>query len=392
MALSSSDVAREDWPAWLRLLETPGLGRAAVRRLLARFGTPEAVLCESPAAWRAVLSQGQVQALAVPPTGLDRLQDQIRAWLDKDPSHGLLMLGDADYPSNLLNTADPPLMLFLQGRRELLAQPQVAIVGSRHPSHNGRELAQAFGKALSAQGLTVVSGLALGIDTAAHEGALQEAGSTIAVLGSGLDHIYPKANAELAARISKQGLLLSEFPLGTGPHASHFPVRNRIIAGLSEGCLVVEAALKSGSLITARLAAEAGREVFAIPGSIHSPQSKGCHALLREGAKLVECVDDIVSELRGLRGRSAQPTADPAAKPQRKNTQAALDLNESPSALSLQAQEILDQMGFDPVSMDSLEARGGWPTQALATHLLELELEGRITRLAGALFQRKSQV
>jgi len=278
-------------------------------------------------------------------------------------------------------------MLYLHGRRELLLQAQLAIVGSRHPSHGGRELAQAFGKALSAEGITVVSGLALGIDAAAHEGALQEAGSTIAVLGSGVDHIYPRSNAGLAARIAEQGLLLSEFSLGSGPHASHFPVRNRIIAGLSEGCLVVEAALKSGSLITARLAAEAGREVFAIPGSIHSPQSKGCHALLRDGAKLVECVDDVISELQSMRAGHVRAPA-----PQQARAHALPEPSEPPGALSPQAREILDQMGFDPVSVDSLEARGGWPAQVLAAHLLELELEGQVTRLAGALFQRKSRV
>ncbi|MFG6458254.1 DNA-processing protein DprA [Roseateles sp. BYS96W] len=355
--------------AWLRLTESVGPG--AARRLLAMAGSPQAVF-ELPAVARdQALPPRQRDGFNHPPEHLPELLDKARAWLE-NPAHALLALGDADYPAPLLATADPPLLLWLQGRRELLTTPSLAIVGSRNPTAQGSDNARAFAKALAQQGHTIVSGLALGIDAAAHEGALDAGGATIAVVGTGLDQVYPRRNEKLAARIvAANGLIVSEYSLGTPVLPANFPRRNRIIAGLSQGCLVVEAAVQSGSLITARLAAEAGREVFAIPGSIHSPQARGCHALIRQGAKLVESAEDILEEL----------------PPQGHAAPAAVDAEDTPH----EQQALLEAMGFDPVSLDALMARCGWPAAALSAALLELELDGEVARLAGQLFQRRKQ-
>ena len=252
---------------------------------------------------------------------------------------------------------------------ELLQRPAIAIVGSRNPTAQGRDNAKAFATALSGAGLTIVSGLALGVDGAAHEGALDGPGSTIAVVGTGLDRVYPRAHHTLAHRIAREGLMLSEYALGMPPLAANFPLRNRIIAGVSQGVLVVEAALQSGSLITARLAAEAGREVFAIPGSIHAPQSRGCHALIKQGAKLVDSAQDIQEELQfGHQGPGETP--------------------QPPTAERGQGDPLLEAMGYDPVSLDALVARTGSPPHELNARLLDLELSGRVARLPGQLFQR----
>jgi DNA processing protein len=262
--------------------------------------------------------------------------------------------------------------LWLQGRRALLGTPSLAIVGSRNPTAQGGDNARAFSRALARAGYTIVSGLALGVDAAAHEGALDAAGATIAVVGTGLDQVYPRRNAGLAARLlAAGGLIVSEYSLGTPVMQANFPKRNRIIAGLSQGCLVVEAAVQSGSLITARLAVEGGREVFAIPGSIHSPQARGCHALIRQGAKLVESAQDVLEELPPLGAPAPSAPEEP----------------ETPH----QQQALLDAMGFDPVSLDALMARSGWPAAELSAALLELELDGQVARLAGQLFQRRKQ-
>ncbi|KQW51288.1 MULTISPECIES: DNA-processing protein DprA [unclassified Roseateles] len=355
--------------AWLRLTES--LGAGSVRRLLAMAGNPEAALRLPAAALDQALTAKQREAFNRPPEHLDELFVKAESWL-AEPGHDLLVLGDPDYPPRLLATADPPLLLWLQGRRELLGTPSIAIVGSRNPTAQGGDNARAFGRALAGAGYTVISGLALGVDAAAHEGALDATGTTIAVVGTGLDQVYPRRNADLAARLlAGGGLIVSEYSLGTPITQANFPKRNRIIAGLSEGCLVVEAAVQSGSLITARLAVEAGREVFAIPGSIHSPQARGCHALIRQGAKLVESAQDVLEELR------------PLATPREK----APEMPETPH----EQQALLDAMGFDPVSLDALMARSGWPAAELSGALLELELDGRVARLAGQLFQRRGQ-
>lgn len=369
---------RSELGAWLRLLETPGLGLEAARRLLAAGGSPQAALELPAAAQRELLTPKQRQALSEMPALWPDLLDKTWAWIEANPAHSLLTLGEPDYPAALLATADPPLLLYLAGRRELLASPGLAIVGSRSPTPQGRDNAEHFAKALSQAGLTIISGLALGIDAAAHRGGLAAAASSIGVLGTGLDQIYPSRHRELAAEMLQHGLLISEYSLGTPALPPNFPRRNRIIAGLSLGCLVVEAALRSGSLITARLASEAGREVFAIPGSIHSPLSKGCHALIRQGAKLVETAQDVLEEL------PPQATA-PAA------TSLVTASSEAGALPAGAPAQVLAQMGFDPVSLDSLMARGGWPAHELSAHLLELELEGHVERLPGQLFQRRAK-
>jgi DNA processing protein len=358
-------LAPAELAAWLRLTES--VGPAAARRLLAMAGGPEAVFELSAAALDQALSPKQREAFNRPPEHLDTLIAQALAWLNK-PGHDLLVLGDSDYPPRLLATADPPLLLWLQGRRELLGQPSIAIVGSRNPTAQGGDNARAFARALGQAGYAIVSGLALGVDAAAHEGALDAGAATIAVVGTGLDQVYPRRNAKLAARLlAGGGLIVSEYSLGTPVLPANFPKRNRIIAGLSQGCLVVEAAVQSGSLITARQAVEAGREVFAIPGSIHSPQARGCHALIRQGAKLVESAEDVLEELSGQRAVAAPQAAE----------------------VPHEQQALLDAMGFDPVSLDALMARSGWPAAELSAALLELELDGEVARLAGQLFQRR---
>jgi DNA processing protein len=362
-------IDRDDTAAWIRLLETPGVGRGSARRLLAAFGSPVAVLAASPAARRQVVDAPVAEALGSTSADVEARIAAALAWLETaaPEARGVIPVGDPRYPPALLQTADPPLLLYAQGRFELLQATSLAIVGSRNPTPQGRENATAFAAHLSRAGMTIVSGLALGIDGAAHAGALEGAASTIAVVGTGLDRVYPRRHRELAHRIAAEGLLLSEYPPGTPPLAENFPIRNRIIAGLTRGTLVVEAALQSGSLITARLAVEAGRDVFAIPGSIHSPQSRGCHALIKQGAKLVDRAEDILEELRlPSPAAPASPDAEVRAK----------------------KDPVLEALGYDPLTLDALVARTGWPAAELNVHLLELELEGRVARLPGQLFQR----
>ena len=359
-------LSAEEFAAWFRLLETPGVGRGTARRLLAACGSPQAIFSTPRAALRKLAGPATVQALAgTPPEYAQRLQ-AAQAWLSEGADRVALTPGDPAFPPQLLQTADPPLLLYVQGDPARLLRASVAVVGSRNPTPQGAENARAFAAALGEQGFVVVSGLAQGIDAAAHEGALLTAAGTVAVVGTGLDRVYPARHRALAHRVTANGAMLSEYAPGTPPLAEHFPQRNRIIAGLSQGTLVVEAALHSGSLITARLATECGREVFAIPGSIHSPQSKGCHALLKQGAKLVETAQDIVEELRGgATGHAALPL--------------------SPTA---PADPLLEALGADPVTIDALIARTGWPAPELSAQLLNLELDGRVARLPGGLYQR----
>ena len=374
-------IDRDELAAWLRLVGTPGVGRDAARRLLAEFGSPQRVLDASTAARRPLVGDAAATALAAEPTGFAGLLAATLAWLDGRPADAtgsgrdVLVLGDPRYPASLLETADPPTLLYVEGRIELLGADAIAIVGSRNPTAQGLENARAFAGHLSRAGLVVVSGLALGIDGAAHEGALEgqaagTAGGTIAVVGTGLDLVYPARHRALAHRIAAAGLLVSEFPIGTASRPENFPIRNRIIAGLARGTLVVEAAMRSGSLITARLALEAGREVFAIPGSIHSPQARGCHALLKQGAKLVDSATDILEEFGPARptpaGRAG--TVEPA-RPGK-------------------ADPVLAALGFDPVGLDALVARTGMGAAELSARLLDLELAGRVARLPGQVFQR----
>ncbi|MBL8286660.1 MAG: DNA-protecting protein DprA [Rubrivivax sp.] len=374
-------AADSEFEAWFRLLETPGLGAAQARQLLAAFSSPDAVLRALPSSLRAFVPGALASAIAgpVPETFGERLR-RCQAWFGGGASRRYLTLGDPEYPPRLLQTADPPALLYAEGAPALLAQRSLAIVGSRHPTPQGEQNARAFAAALGRAGYGVVSGLARGIDAAAHEGALMANAGTVAVLGAGPDLPYPAQNAALAARIvDNGGLMLSEYAPGTPAVAANFPRRNRIIAGLSLGTLVVEAALRSGSLITARLASEAGREVFAIPGSIHATQSKGCHALIKQGAKLVETAADILEEIESVAGRS-----DAALKASTGNdTFTGEDDGGSPPA-----DPVLRALGHDPATLDALLARTGWPAADLAAKLLELELEGRIARMPGGLYLR----
>jgi len=393
---------RTELALWLRLTLTPGIGNLTARSLLASFGLPEAIFAQKPDALRAVVGPALAGAMAQLPEGLDAQLQRTWDWLhgvrqdDGDESaRAVLTLADARYPAALLAIEDPPPLLYVHGAVRWLATPVVqtqalglercvAIVGSRNPTPQGSENARQFAAALARSGLTVVSGLARGVDGAAHAGALEarpepmaDRPATVAVVGTGLDRVYPKSHLPLARQIAKQALLISEYPIGTPPIAANFPRRNRIIAGLSQGTLVVEAALQSGSLITARLAAEQGKEVFAIPGSIHSPQSRGCHALIRQGAKLVESANDILEELPQYAHAPTDRTAPPLAAPE-------AGMLPPPGS----DPTLLQALGYDPVSLDALQARTGLDTPRLQAQLMELELAGLVARLPGGLFQR----
>jgi len=350
-----------DLEPWLRLALVPGLSDDVVRRLLVAYGSPQHVLDASPAGVRNIVSASVAAALAE--GAPEQRVEDARRWLGEAENH-LVTLADEGYPRALLQLTDPPPILYAKGRVDLLNSASIAVVGSRNATPQGVMTARSFAQALSDAGLSIVSGLALGIDTAAHEGGLDGRSGTVAVVGTGLDVVYPARNRELAHRIAREGVLVSEFPLGTPAIANHFPRRNRIISGLARGCLVVEAALSSGSLITARLANEQGKDVFAIPGSIHSALSKGCHVLIKQGAKLVDSVHDIFEELRvSAPVHSSLPAED-------------------------EAHPLLALMAFDPCDVDTLAARSGLSAGEVAALLTRFELEGRVSALPGARYQR----
>lgn len=365
--------------AWLRLLLTSGVGRAQARQLLALAGSPQAVFEWSADDWRGVGLERLGPALLSPPETWAEQWQATQAWLAAGPDRFVFALGDPGYPPQLLDIDDPPLLIFAMGTQARLwaegqhaTQAMLAVVGSRNPTPQGERHARQFAQALAQVGVCVVSGLARGVDGAAHEGTLAGGGSTVAVVGTGLDRVYPRRHLELARRIVDQGAIVSEFPLGTPPLNHHFPQRNRILAGLARATLVVEANLQSGSLITARLAAEQGKAVMAIPGSIDSPQSQGCHQLIVQGARLVAGVQDVLEEL-GWQAAPSQPAQACAAPGE---------------TLSPADAALLDALGYEPVSLDALQARCGWPTDRLQAHLLELELTGQLARLPGGVFQR----
>ncbi|MDD0810889.1 DNA-processing protein DprA [Curvibacter sp. RS43] len=424
--------SREELSAWLRLTLSPGLGKQSAYRLLSTFGLPEGLFEQSSAALSPLLSPAQIRSLHTVPETLPELLERTWRWLQAPAPglrHRVLSLADPDYPSALLALDDPPLLLYLIDAAAPPAAPTpagpeapstwgrgaqaLAMVGSRAASPQGLETAQAFAQALATQGVTIVSGLALGIDGAAHQGALAVPDPTphwptLAVVGTGLDRVYPRQHQALAHQIAQRGLLLSEYPLGTPPLPGNFPQRNRLIAALSQGTLVVEAALASGSLVTARLAAEQGREVLAIPGSIHAPHSRGCHALIRQGAKLVETVQDIVEEMpwqtlaprvqtRSAPARSranaaaARARHDPQPQAMPNTERPATDTPAEPTASRAMPHDpdaLLAALGHGPSSLDALQARSGLPTPELQARLLTLELDGQVARLPGGLFQR----
>jgi len=357
--------------AWLRLILLPGVGPRTARHLLATFGLPDAIFDAGLSTLLRTVPEPLARLLLQPPS--EEVRSAIEAteqWLAAAPDHAFITLADANYPQTLLTTADPPPVLFAVGRVELLNRPSLAIVGSRNATRQGNENAHGFARALAQAGVTIVSGLALGIDASAHSGALaaDSDASTVAVLGTGVDVIYPASNRRLTLDVRKRGVVISEFALRTPAITHNFPRRNRIIAGMTRGVLVVEAALRSGSLITARLAADSGRDVFAVPGSIHSPLSKGCHRLIRDGAKLVESAQDVLEEL-GLTGR---PRADADSPPP------------EPAAHA----DLLQLVGHDPIDLERLVKESGREPGELVGALLELELTQYVERLPGNRYQR----
>ncbi len=373
MATPASQSAPDQARDWLVLHHAAGLGSHTLRQLLESFPGPSAILAAGNTQLRtAGLSQPVIQALRAPdPPGVARDLE----WLQQPGNH-ILTWQHPHYPPLLAQLPDPPTLLYVHGDITLLCEPQLAIVGSRNPSASGRQTATDFARHLAAAGLVVTSGLALGIDTASHQGALDAGSPTIAVMGTGLDRVYPASNRDLARRIAEHGALVSEFPIGTPPLAEHFPRRNRIISGLSLGTLVVEAALRSGSLISARLAAEQGREVFAIPGSIHNPLARGCHHLIRQGAKLVETARDIIDELGPL-ASACQPDQAETGMP-----------CEEPVQLAEEYMQLLEIMGFDPVPVDRLVTRCGLTPAEVSSMLLQLEMDGYIASNPGGVYNR----
>ncbi len=413
--------------AWLQLAFTPHIGAESFLMLLQRFGSASAALSaqaddilpfvhhkQAASAWRGGEKRAQAQQAA----------EAALKWAMQDNCR-LMLLGDEDYPVMLTEGITPPPVLFLRGNPRLLAKPAAAIVGSRHATPQAMQTAQEFGCAMVEKGIVVVSGMAAGIDTAAHQGALLSDGHTVAVWGTGIDRIYPQSNKQLAYQIAEKGLIISEFPLGTRPLAGHFPRRNRIIAALAHCTLVVEAAPESGSLITARLAAEMGREVMAVPGSIHNPHAKGCHKLIKEGAKLVECLDDIVQECPQLlqsnplwpysinkvtqqtapeHGKPAEPppahrngfeaaVSKPPYQPQERVVQSEAPEAQPPVPTLEKTQNggnpiLLDAMGYDPVHPDTLSERLGMAAYDVYAQLMELELDGMVAVLPGGRYQR----
>jgi DNA processing protein len=368
-------TTEEEIRGWLALARAPGVDARHARTLAARFGSMAAVPGAAAGDLAACgLPPAAVAALAAPDTAA---LARDRAWLDA-AGHALVVAGSEDYPPLLATLADAPAVLFLRGQVDALHLPQVAIVGSRRPTPAGRELAFDFARELGAAGFTVTSGLAAGVDAAAHRGALAAGGTSIAVCGTGADLVYPAAHAALAAELAVRGAVVTEFPTGLPPLPAHFPRRNRIISGLSLGVLVVEAAQRSGSLITARLAAEQGREVFALPGSVRNPLARGCHRLIRDGAALVEDVAEIVAALR------------PGALPQAaaKATQPSAGIGFSGAPLDRAGKILLNACGFEPVDLDALVERTGLPASAVASTLLLLELSGEIESCAGGRYCR----
>jgi DNA processing protein len=345
--------------SWLKLSQVSGLGNDGLRRLLQSLGSPENVLQSSIFELSKIVKPIVAQAIARADEDIDL--SSVDVWLD-DPINHIITVGDVLYPQALLNIADPPLLLYVKGRVDLLNSPALAIVGSRNASMQGIRNADAFAHAVSDAGYCIISGMAHGIDTVAHSGGLKGQASSVAIVGTGLDKVYPAANRELAHRLSQNGAIISEFPLGTPPLASNFPRRNRIISGMSLGCLVVEASMQSGSLITARMSLEQGRDVFAIPGSIHSPQSKGCHALIKQGAKLVECAQDILEELGHMGKDSLVP--------------------------EIVDHVLFSHLGFDPIDLDTLSHRSGLTIGSLSAILLQMELDGTVAAMPGGLYQR----
>ena len=358
---------------WLILASAPGLNGTLLFRAMEVLGNADALVSASPDALRSAgLPDVAAQAIAKPDQNILRQASQ---WLTVPDRH-LVRISDESYPALLAEIPDPPVALFAAGDPMKLSLPQVAIVGSRNGTPGGLENARQFARYLASNGFSVASGLALGVDTAAHEGALEAGGNTVAVLGGGPDHIYPRQNSDLAARLTRQGTLISEFPPGRPPRPENFPRRNRIISGISAGTLVIEAGVRSGALVTARCAAEQGREVFAVPGSIHNPLARGCHKLIRDGARLTETAAELVAELGGLLSESVYGAASET------------DPRRSMAELDPDYDRLLGAMGYDPVGVDALVVRTGLTTEQVSSMLLKLELQGCVASASGGRYQQ----
>ena len=365
---------------WLALTHIDQLGTGTFHKLLDKFESPSAIL---------QAGRSELQALGIPKPVIDGImvpdEKAIKRdleWLQQD-SHYLITIRDTSYPELLKQLTDPPVVLYAVSKLplQLLSEPQLAIIGSRNASHQGREIALSFARSFAQAGMVITSGLASGIDGAAHRGALRaQDGATIAVAACGLDHVYPESHRKLAEQITQRGMVISEFPIGKLPKPGHFPRRNRIISGLSLGVLVVEASIKSGSLITARLANEQNREVFAVPGCIHSPLSKGCHALIRDGAKLVETVADVLQELKNHIDFEQQEVTTPSSSVTRTPTR------------DPEHEKILNSMGHEPVSVDTLVGRSGLEASVVSSILLILELNGQVSHNGNSIYVRTHQI
>lgn len=375
---TNPSLAHNDLRAWLNLTLAVGVGPRTQQQLLRAFGHPGAVFDAGLSAISGVVGIKPAQSLldGCHQEAQQRLIEQTLAWLN-EPGHHLVTLADQDYPQRLLESADPPSLLYVNGDPTYLNQPAIGVVGSRNATPQGIENARAFSKALADAGFSIISGLALGIDAAAHEGALRSdtRSGTVAVIGTGIDRVYPASNKKLAHLVTTNGCIVSEFPLGTAATASNFPRRNRLIAGLGQACLVVEAAPASGSLITAHLAGELGRDIFAIPGSIHAPQYKGCHALIKQGAKLVECAQDILEELQPR--YTAPPT-----------TTVAGGVDADSNTIRPEHTGLLQALGHEAATLDQLIQRSGLTADVVLAMLTELSLAGLVTNLPGGRFQR----
>lgn len=369
----NTSVALDDIQQWLALNQIEGLGNAGLCQLLAKFGTPAAIFSANSKQLREIVSDEVAQQISLG-IDIDSISPTLK-WLEKDSAH-IVTLADEAYPKQLLEINNPPVILYAIGNLHWLNHPSIAMVGSRSATPQGEKNAEEFGESLCHQGLCIVSGMALGIDGAAHRGALKANGATIAVVGTGLDIVYPSRHRDLAHQIAERGLIISEFPLGTPSKAQNFPRRNRIISGLSLGCLVVEANIDSGSLMSARLAIEQGREVFAIPGPIHSPVAKGCHLLIKQGAKLVENTQDILEEINW----KTSPKNQNSISPNGSLAQSGRDASE--------VNTVLPSMGFDPIDFDTLQSLTTLTTDALSSMLMLLELENKVTVLTGGRYQR----
>jgi DNA processing protein len=396
--LAPLPLGAEEQSAWLRLSTARGLKPAALRALLCAFGLPQNVLAQPLAVLAATAGEEAARAALAPPAPAFSNQiEALNAWCGT-PGNALITLADPAYPPRLLAMPDPPPLLYVQGRHDLLHARSIAVVGSRSATPQALEDAVRFAHAFAAAGVTVVSGLALGVDGAAHRGALDERGGTAAVIGTGADLVYPGAHRALAAQLAQRGAIVSEWPLGTPARSENFPQRNRLIAALVEGVVVVEAAMRSGSLITARLANDMGRDVFALPGSIHAPLVRGCHRLIKQGAQLVESPEEVLESLGVLQPSTQAPHSTHERSPKRTRTSAAAPAGadesprsthtERPASLGPDALRLLDALGHAPATLEILAARTDMPEAALQGTLLQLELAGQLNPLPGGWFVR----